>query len=455
MEKLSLRKKQNIVVQYFKGLFYDEIAIKVKVSKGTVANVVADLKAGKFPEAAGLGELLESLRELSIDLRRSNLSPGQCAAGLIVLGRIEECGLTPADIDRLPVILKSAGSEEEAREFIGLVRGIHAVQQRTGLSIDELESRVQEMEKKADGLEPLVKQCESLHQDIVGLTGQRDELKSDISGLQGKLELLKTRVSELEQREKALLRRNKDMEAEAERAQSALGALKAEKKALAEVGLSLDELAEINHMAQNIARHHGVTSADLVKKLMQWLKNLDKAMGLEAMIKSQQKELKDQKQAADLARQELDSLQADIGSSKQEKDRFESEIRRIREETAGEIDKIVPSISESVGRWKAELRRGHDEALLEVRRLRDETIAVGIEIGKYEYMVQTNGWLRDLLVLVKGDEAVEAKRLKAIVLPVLNGLAVWLKRKGLYASNYPLSTTTVLNLIAEVEKWEV
>ena len=298
-------------------------------------------------------------------------------------------------------------------------------------------------------------QADELRKQLVDLDGQRKDLTSVLANLNERYNFLAPRVKDLEKREQELLSRNKSLQAEAEKAESALSALKAEKKALSEVGLSLEELAEVSRMAQTIARHHGVTSADLVKKLLQWLKNLDKATGLEAMIKSQQKELKEQKQAADLARQELDSLQADIGSSKQEKDILETEKRRIREETADEIDKIVPSVSESIECWKAELRRGHDEALLEVRRLRDETIAVGREIGKYEHMVQNNGWLRDLLILVKGDEAVEAKRLKAIVLPVLNGLAAWLKRKGSYASNYPLSTTTVLNLIAEVEKWEV
>ena len=48
MQKLSLRKQLAIVRLYLGGLSYDEIATKAAVSKGTVANVVADLKAGQI-----------------------------------------------------------------------------------------------------------------------------------------------------------------------------------------------------------------------------------------------------------------------------------------------------------------------------------------------------------------------------------------------------------------------
>ena len=61
MERLSARKKANIVWLYLSGLSYDEIAAKYGVSKGTVANVIADLKAGRFPEAADVVEQLELL----------------------------------------------------------------------------------------------------------------------------------------------------------------------------------------------------------------------------------------------------------------------------------------------------------------------------------------------------------------------------------------------------------
>ena len=56
MEKLSTKKKLTVISQYLSGLSYDQIATKSSVSKGTVANVVAELKAGRFTEAADAAE---------------------------------------------------------------------------------------------------------------------------------------------------------------------------------------------------------------------------------------------------------------------------------------------------------------------------------------------------------------------------------------------------------------
>jgi len=120
MEKLSAKKKGTLVRQYLSGLSYSEIAAKSGVSKGTVANVVAELKAGRYPEAADVVDHIELLRELSLDLKSSNLTPGQCATGLAVLSRTTECGLEPGDIDRWSPVLKSVGSEAEVRSFSAL-----------------------------------------------------------------------------------------------------------------------------------------------------------------------------------------------------------------------------------------------------------------------------------------------------------------------------------------------
>ena len=49
MEKVSAKKKVSLVRLYLSGLSYDEIAVKAGVSKGTVANVVTELKTGGFP----------------------------------------------------------------------------------------------------------------------------------------------------------------------------------------------------------------------------------------------------------------------------------------------------------------------------------------------------------------------------------------------------------------------
>lgn len=453
MEKLTVRKKLNIIRHFLSGLSYDEIASKTVVSKGSVANVIAELKEGAFPEAADLGDQIELLRELSIELKGSRLSLGQCAAGLTVLDRIKECGLTPADFDRLPIIIKAAGSEEEAQAFVGLVHSIHEVMERTGISIDGLDNKVNELEKRAAELGPIANELKDCRKQLGEIKKQRDQLTVNIAGLKEKRDLLTPLVRDLEKREQDLIHRNKELEAEAEKAETALGTLKKEKRRLANIGLTLEKVADLSQESRAIARKYHITSSELWSRLRKEIKNLDEALGLEVMIGRLQTQLKEYKQAMALEQKEADSLKEDIGSLKQEKAQLEAGIKHTREEMTHEISTIVPSVRESIKQWQEELQAGHDEALLEVRRIRDETIEVGKEIGQYEQTVKTNACLNNLNALLQGDEDIEAKQVKFIVLLVLRSVATWLERTQDHNAQYGL-LLFVNQLIEEMDKWK-
>lgn len=230
MEKLSAKKKVSLVRQYLSGLSYDEIAAKSGVSKGTVANVVAELKAGVFPEATDAIEQVELLRELSLELKRSGLSPGQCAVGLAVLTRIKECGLDAADIGRLPLILKMAGGEEKAREFVNLIHRIHQYQEKSGLALEQVDVKLQKLEAKAKEMDPVLKKVEEHQKEVKQLAERRDDLIPMVNNLEHKYKLLNPRVQELEKREGELLGRLKEERATFEKAGNDLAVLRREKQ---------------------------------------------------------------------------------------------------------------------------------------------------------------------------------------------------------------------------------
>jgi len=256
MEKLTAKKKLTVVRQYLSGFCYDEIAARSGVSKGTVANVVTELKAGMIPEAADVGEHIELLRELSLGLKRSKLTLGQCAVGLILLNRISECGLDPADIDRWPMILKSVRNEDDAKEFVHLIYSIQEVQQRSGLSLEALDNKVQELERKAADLEPMSNKLKDCKKQLTELTKQREELASAVAILKQENELLNPRVKDLEKHEQTLSRRISDMEPKAQKAETTLSALKGEMQKLKDIGFSIKGLAEFDEKLQEIAQHH-------------------------------------------------------------------------------------------------------------------------------------------------------------------------------------------------------
>ena len=151
------------------------------------------------------------LRELSTDLKQSKLTTGQCIIGSVVLNRINECGLDPADIDRWPLILKSVGNAEQVPEFIKLVYDIQAVMKKTSISLEELHDNVLELEKKASKLEPIAKQCDDSKKQVNELTDQRNKLTDLVGGLEQKYKLLNPRVNDMEKHEQTLSHRIKDL----------------------------------------------------------------------------------------------------------------------------------------------------------------------------------------------------------------------------------------------------
>ena len=117
--------------------------------------------------------------------------------------------------------------------------------------------------------------------------------------------------------------------------------------------------------------------------------------------------------------------------------------------------KITVAARDMINTLAEELRRGHDEALAEVQRLKDEAVEVGKEVGRYEEMIQANQWLSELLALARGEESIEGKRVRVIALLVLRGTAAWLKQNKANNLGFSSLSFTLENLIREVEQWKV
>ncbi len=452
MEKLTARKKVTVVRLYFSGLSYDEIAARAGVGKGTVANVVAELRAGIFPEAADVGEQTDLLRELSLDLRRSSLTPGQCATGLAILSRISECELDPADIDRWPMILRLVPDQEDAKEFVRLVYSIQEVLQRRGLSLEALASEVREMERKAADLGPVADKVKECKKQLAELTRQREQLAGSVAMLEQKNELLTPRVNDLEKRDQILSRRIADVEPKAQKAEATISSLKSQTQRLEDMGFSLSELAGFQEKLRAIARHHGIEPSKLSSRLLHELENLEKGLSLETLVQSRRQGLDKDNKALVVTKNEIEAARAVVASLTQEKAKLEASIKETREQVSQQIATIVPLAQDAIGKLQQNLQRGNDEALADMLRLRDEAIEVGREVGRWQGVLEANEWISDLLALVRGEESLEGKRVRIIALLVLRALHSWLKSQE--SLSFRLLPLTAERLITELEQWK-
>ncbi len=453
MEKLTVSKRLAAAKLYLLGLSHQQIAAKTGIAVGSVSTIVTDLKAGVFPEAADLADQIEALRELALDSKHAGVSPGQCSIGLAVLSRIKECGLDPAAIERLHEILKLAGGEDKAKEFVATVYRIHDFQEETDLTLDEIDTKILELKEKAGELQPTLDTVDEKKQEIAELDKKRGDLATVVDLLKEKYGLLDDIVNRLQSRQGELLKQIKQEEATTAFTQAGLATWSKENKKLAKAGFTIETLVEFNDRARVIAARHHIQISALRDRLLHELEILDKGLGLEAMVEARQTELNKQQEGLTSIKNERKDVEAANDTLRKQKAKLESSIKATKDIVIEEIGKIVPAAKEMLNKLTGDLRQGNDEILGTVNHIKAEALETGKEIGRYEGIVEVNEWLMSLQSMAKGDDSLEAMRVRAILLMLLRGAQAWMKC-NLAKVRLALSLPTAVDLlVVELERW--
>ena len=457
MEKLSLGKQLAIVRLYLNGDSYDEIAAQAGVSKGSVANVIADLKAGRLLAVDEPAEQIELLRELAVDLRRHRLVPGQVVVGMTVLSRLQALGIEPADIEGWATICRelAAGSQTEAQALVRAALALEEVRKRTGLGAQALEEKVQRLEGEVARLEPLRDQLGKCQRELRQLEKRREQVAREVTQLEKRLEPLNRSVSEKERREAELSRRVQELERRAQAADERLAAARRDLQALAELGLSLDDLPGFVQRLSGVAQRHGIEPGDLLQRLLHELEGLDAGLDLESYLKTKRKELSDVEQAIMKAQRERQALDAALQELRQQQAALHASIAQEQAHIHKEMRAVVKIATDATAKLKQDLGNGAAEALREVERLRDQALELGQELGRFEDMIEANEWLQSLVALVRGDGDINASQVRVIGLSVLRGMQSWLERNKNEVQLPYWLTTRVDSVIQEFEQWRV
>jgi len=455
MEKLSAKKKLTVVKLYLSGLSYNEISVKTGISKGAISGIIAELKAGGFPEFADLADQVDVLRELSLDLKHSGQTPVQCAVGLAVLNRIHECGLEVADINRWSEIIKMVGGDDTAKAFIDMVYRIQDAQEETGLTIDEIDNKFQELQNKLAELQPTLTELDEKKAEIAELEKRRDDLAPVVDSLEQKYNTLNPIVKDLQKRQGDLLQQIKKEEDITASTQAGLADWAKVKQKLLKAGFTIEALVEFNDKARVIATHHHIPVSVLRERLLHELEILDKGLGLEALVEDKQTELKEQQDALTSTKNEIKKHKGTIGVLAEQQAALEAGITETKDKISQEIAKIVPAAKEMLNAFNGELQSGGDEILGTMQHIKDQTFGIGKEVGRYEGIVETNHWLVDLQSLVKGEESLEAMKVRAILLPVIRGAQPWMKRNQEKVGVTSTIPQALALLLGGLEQWQV
>jgi len=453
MEKLSMKKQLTLVRLYLNGLSYSQIVAKTGVSKGTVANVIAALKAGQFPEAQLPAEQIELLHELATELDHLKQTPAQAIVGLAALSSLHELGVEPSDIQAWAAMCKHLASDQaDPVSFARAALYLEELLKSTGLSYQALAQKAQSLHQEVKQLEPIAQELKKCPGQLEELKKTKKGLTEEISRLEKQYQPLSKEIALKENHEAELSYRVQELEHRAQAADERLATARKALKTLAKLGLSAEEFPGFVHRIGVVAQRHGIKPAALRNRLLQELEHLHKCLSLESLVKARRKERDSIKK--DIAK--ASEKQAALGSALQYLNQQKASLEATIAEEQGHVIKVTHAMNQSVqdaaAKLKQDLQEGTSEALLEVQNIKNQALEVGQELGRFTGIVEANAWLRTLAALVKGDSTASPAEVRTVVLAVVLGLRSYMQHQG--TPSYPL-TTYLNNVIQELEQWKV
>ncbi|MFC1919213.1 hypothetical protein ACFLWX_00270 [Chloroflexota bacterium] len=456
MKKLSTRKELGAVQDYLSGYSYDEIVRRRKISKGAVANIIADLKEGHILEIEGAHEQLESLRELAIDLRKAGLNVPSASMGLALFSHLQSIGVEPADIGPwIATCRELAAGELNTESLVRTAQTLRELRKQTGLTAEGLEEKVQSLRDEKARLEPIVEQLHQQKQEALNLEKVKRSLAVEISQLEKQRLPLSRNVKNLEGREKDLSRRVPQLEQRAQDAEERLATARRDMKTLAGLGLSPDDLPGFVQRVGSIAQKHSTKPADLRERLLRELEQMDKGLTLEALVKTRQNDLKKATQAVDKATRDKVSLDTAIGHLQTEHETLRQIIIDEREFALETIRSVSTIARDSAAQFTQQVNDEVTRALSGVRDLRDQTLEFGQEMGQFMASLEANRWLKGISALFRGESDIAAAEIRVIGLTLLRSLSAWLDQNR-YNMSVPYGLDFYLKgVIQELEQWKV
>ena len=286
MRELTERKKVEILRLFLEGYSYDEIATKSDVAKGSVTNTVNDFRNGRFPAFADVAELVDVLRELSVELRRRGGGVSEALLGIAFFFRLSEMGVTPEKLWLWESMCREISPPEAPlEEFTAAALELFRLTKETGESYDSVAAKWSELHTESESLEQEVQDLRSAKEELERTQGT---LTEDIERLKDEKRALDTAVAELSTRHEALKTESIDLETtchslttEVEELEAKSTTLGPAVERLEALGFGTSELEMLRIKLDELASSHGLTSEELEARFFEELSAYGAILGFE------------------------------------------------------------------------------------------------------------------------------------------------------------------------------
>ena len=271
MKELTEKKKLEILRLFLEGYSYDQISTEAVVGKGTVVNVVKDFQAGHFPAFTEVGEVVDALRDLSVELRRKGAGVSEALLGIAFFSRLNEMGVTPdklwlwADMCR-----EMSAGEAPLQEFIAATLEVFRLTQETGESYDSVAAKWSELRAESESLREEVESLKAAKEELkaaqANLTEVTQRLVQEKGTLEGEVAKLSANHAVLRKDGSDLETKCHSLKSEVEELRRMADALRPEVEALQVLGFSKGELETLGVRLEELASSEGTGSKELKEK---------------------------------------------------------------------------------------------------------------------------------------------------------------------------------------------
>ena len=455
MQELSANKKMKVMKLYLSGYSFNEVAKKAGVGRGSITNIISDLKEGLFPEISTIAEEIEQLRDLAISIKHSGLSPIQANIGLSVLEKLGSLGIEPTEIEKCHTLLQALSSpDKDLAVMAKSILAIEEVKQNTGLSLEELEAKVVSLRQESEQLAPISEEIEIRKKELAQLETNRNSLMGKIKELNDRDIILSGSVNSLEVKEVQLLNHTAELEERARAADKQLSEARRDLKALDKIGMSVQELNRFTVKLKEVSAHHDIKPEELYRRLLKELGMLDKGLNLGYKVKETKAQLEKVRNEIIKEQAEKEGLHSYLNQLISEKTKLEAQLAQYRKQLAHDISALSSASKETMREINDSLKSGIETCLSEINKLAEEALRVGKEVGKMEASIESSNWIKPLLSMVRGDNGLDDYQVRAIGLSVLRSILSWLNENRGQDIDLYLLINNMQSTITELEKWK-
>jgi chromosome segregation ATPase len=349
-----------------------------------------------------------------------------------------------------------ATDENERQIFTRAALALHELRERIGLSAEELEEKVHGLQEEVSRLEPIVQELQNCNREMEELSMQKQSLTDEVAQLQERYKPLCQSVAEKEHREEELSRRILDLEQRAQAADERMAMARRELKTMTGLGLSPDDLPGFVGRIGMTAQRLGIDPSALRDRLLHELEEIGTGIGLESLVENRRHELNQIEQTVETTQRELDALDSTLQQLRQQHVSLHASIAEEKKHVHKEIRATANLAREAVVRLNRDLDSGVSKAIQEVEKLSNQAVEVGLEMGRYDAMIEGNKWLRTMVALIEGEDGLSAADVRLVGLALMRGVMEWLQQKESQTAPPPYWLISYLNSVIQgLEQWRV